>query len=429
MERVEKACLIVEALSSTEAFEKGQVLTDQFVAETDVAMLSVKSEGMTKLIFGMTPPADSNYQLVDFHQMSRLPRFRDAFASFFGPEEGFIRVVAPAKYESDDTLELVIPRGKLKWDMHDYFKRIFFLSLTIAIITGGLIYFSMLYIIIRPIEQLAQGVSDFRENPEIRRSQTVPAKRRDEIGQLQRAFFDMKQSVRASFQQRERLALLGMGVAKINHDLRNILTSAQLVSDRLASDKEERIAKMGERLNRSLDRGVKLTAEVLEFSTAHEGAGEFQDVRISFLLGEVAGDVLGAFGMGARKISFKNRVPTGLSVRVDPDHTYRIFHNLFRNAGQALAGMADDKASRQLHVRAEKSGETVKIYVMDTGPGLPEKAQENIFKAFSGSTGRGNTGLGLTISKELAEGMGGDLVLDKTGPGGTTFLVTLPAVL
>jgi len=424
-ERAQQAGLLAQALTGVPDYEASEMLTKQFMEDTDVVMMSAKRNGMSEFMLG-NPPGNPNIEVVDLREERRLPLFRDAFSTFFGTGEGSLRVLATSPVAGQDALELIIPKAKIKWAMRDYFKRIVYLSLAIAVITGLLIYLAMLGMIIRPIERLAKGLSDFRENPEMRRSNMPPSNRKDEIGQLQREFHDMKQSVRASFKQRERLATLGMAMAKINHDLRNVLTSASLVSDRLASDQEERISKMGARLTRAIDRGVKLTGEVLNFSTNGGDVPELEPVRISLLLGEAAGDTLGNFGVGPRKISFVNNVPSETTVYADSDHTYRVFHNLFRNAAQAMAGMRDDNVLRELTVEFLPSGDDVSILVKDTGPGLPDKAKDNLFKAFASASGHGSTGLGLTISKDLARSQGGDLVLESTSDKGTVFNVTLP---
>lgn len=425
-ERAQQAGLLALAITGVPDYEGSDILSKQFMDDTDVIMMASKRDGMTELVLGL-PPESDNWEVVDMRQTRRLPSFGAAFRSFFGDSDGYLRVIAHSPVEGQDALELIVPHAKLQQAMHDYFRRIAYISLLIAVITGLLIYLSILFMIIRPIEKLVTGLSDFRKNPEKRHANLPPGNRKDEIGQLQREFFDMKHSVRASFKQRERLATLGMAVAKINHDLRNVLTSAQLVSDRLATNTDERVAKMGERLTRAIDRGVKLTGEVLNFSQSKEAPPDFQDVRISLLLGEAAGDTLSSFGTGARKISFQNHVPSELQVRADPDHTYRIFHNLFRNAAQAMSGLRDDMATRILSAEAETIDGLVKITVHDTGGGLPPKAQLHLFKAFASSSGSGNTGLGLTISKELAEAQGGDLEMVSTGADGTVFSVTLQA--
>lgn len=428
-ERAQQAGLLATALTGVSDYEGSEMLSDQFMKATDVVMMATKRDGMTELVLGM-PPDSQNFELVDLREQRRLPRFRDAFQSFFGSPEGYLRVLADSPVSGQDNLEMIIPKSNLQWAMRDFFKRVAWLSLFIAIITGALIYLAMLFLIIRPIENLANDLVEFRDNPVVPRDKLALGNRQDEIGQLQREFYDMKQSVRASFKQKERLATLGLAVAKINHDLRNVLTSAQLVSDRLSMNQDERVAKMGERLTRAIDRGVKLTAEVLNFSQSKDAPPEFSNVVISDLVTEAAIDTLTSFGTGPREIKFINHIPPDLQASIDPDHSYRIFSNLMRNAAQAMAAIRDDSATRELSVRAveDTAQSKVHIYVQDTAEGLQKRAQENLFQAFKASTGHGNTGLGLTISKELAEAQGGGLVLDKTGPDGTAFKVTLKAV-
>jgi len=423
-ERAQQAGLLAQALTGVPDYEASEMLTKQFMQDTDVIMVSAKRDGMSEFMLGQ-PPESETVELVDLREDQSLPLFRDAFSAFFKNPEGSLRVLSDSPVAGQDALELIIPKSKLQWAMRDYFKRIVYLSLAIAVITGLLIYLAMLFMIIRPIERLAKGLSEFRENPEIRRRNLQPSARKDEIGQLQREFHDMKQGVRASFKQRERLATLGMAVAKINHDLRNVLTSASLVSERLASDQDDRISKMGNRLMRSIDRGINLTSEVLNFSLSGQDEPTFEVIRISLLVGEAAGDTLGSFGTGVRRIGFTNKIPSELVVTGDKDHSYRIFHNLFRNAAQAMAKIKEDEAERNLSVEAVPEGESIKILVKDTGPGLPEKAKANLFKAFASASGRGSTGLGLTISKDLAKEQGGDLVLESTGENGTIFVVSL----
>jgi len=278
--------------------------------------------------------------------------------------------------------------------------------------------------IIRPVKRLAEDMTAFREDPERRRAVQGRPKRKDEIGQLQREFIDMKQSQRAAFHQRERLAGLGLAVAKINHDLRNVLASALLISDRLSMNPDEKMATMGERLTRTVERGIGLTEDVLSYSKAETADPQIQDTRIAFTVGEAAADVIAQFP----GTQFRNVIPTELMVQTDPDHAYRIFHNLFRNAAQAMA--AHDGPVRRLQVNAEILDGLAELRISDTGPGLPERAKDNLFQAFSGahahSANTKSTGLGLSISKELAKAQGGDLNLMSSDESGTRFLLTLP---
>ena len=425
-DRAERAGHITLAQTGVPDYEGSEFLSKQFMEDTDIVMLSTKRDGMTELVLGF-PPESDQFELVDLRENGRLPKFRDMFRSFFGPETGYLRVQADPVVAGQEVMEYIVPRASLKQALRDYARRIFWLSAAIALMTGLGLYLALSAMIVRPIKKLAKGLADFRENPELRRANLKPGRRQDEIGQLQREFYDMKQSVRASFKQRERLATLGTAVAKINHDLRNVLTSAQLISDRLAMDKEERVAHMGQRLVRAVDRGIKLCADVLNFSQSREDPPDFETLRVSLLLGEVAADVLGSFGSGARSIHFRNKVPTESVIWADADHTYRVFHNIFRNAAQAMASLPDDNAPRVLTVSNEVDGNRFMIDIADTGPGLPAKVQENLFKAFVSASGHGSTGLGLTISRELAVAQGGDLSLKETGETGTIFTVSFLA--
>ena len=182
---------------------------------------------------------------------------------------------------------------------------------------------------------------------------------------------------------------------------------------------------MGERLTRTVERGIGLTEDVLSYSKAETADPQIQDTRIAFIIGEAAADVIGQFP-GTK---FRNRVPTEMMVKTDPAHAYRIFHNLFRNGAQAM--IESGSAHQQLTVSAKRQEDsTVELQIADTGPGLPERARENLFQAFTGghahSSNSNSTGLGLSISRELAKAQGGDLNLMSSDETGTCFVLTLP---
>lgn len=421
-DRAAQAGHLTLALTGVPDFSGSEMLAKQFMKDTNILMLSTKREGRTELILGL-PPDSANFQIIDIREAKRVPSFRDTFSSFFGSSDGHLRVLADPLMPEHEYLEYIVPKASLQAELRSFSRNILLLSLAIAIITGSLLYLALSMVIVNPVAQLADALSEFRRDPDSRASNVPDSGRRDEIGQLQREFSDMKQSVRASLKQQDRLAALGLAVAKINHDLRNVLTSAQLVSDRIAMDKDERVANMGQRLVRAVDRGVKLCAEVLNFSQASDEPPELQFTRISLLIGEAAGDVLDQFS----NIQFKNNVPSQLALDIDPDHTYRIFHNIFRNAAQAMSSMSDDLREPMLTVKADIVDGMHEFHIIDNGPGLPEKARNNLFKAFASSSGsQKSTGLGLTISKELAKAQGGDLRLSNTGEDGTIFTLTLP---
>ncbi len=425
-ERTQQAGLLAQALTGVPDYEASEVLTRQFMADTDVMLMAAKRNGMTELMLGAPPTDGKSVIEIDMRVPARFPSLLTPFQDVFSNGQETLLVTAMSPVPGQDGLDLLIPREKLRMALVDYCKRIFWLSLFIAIITGSLIYLSMSALIIRPVKRLADDMTAFRENPESRRAVRDRPKRKDEIGQLEREFIDMKQSQRAAFRQRERLAGLGLAVAKINHDLRNVLTSALLISDRLTMNRDEKMSTMGERLTRTVERGIGLTEDVLSYSKAESADPQIQDTRIAFTIGEAAADVIAQFP----KTQFRNMVPTDLMIRTDPDHAYRIFHNLFRNAAQAMAVHCEINC--RLQVSVEISDGLAELRISDTGPGLPNRAKENLFQAFSSAQAHSadtkSSGLGLSISKELAKAQGGDLNLMSSDESGTRFVLTLPIV-
>lgn len=423
-DRAEQAGLMAQALTGVPNYQASESLTKQFMNDTDVALMSAKSDNVKEFLLG-EPPAEVGHMVeVDLTKSNSFPSLLAPLQDVFSGRQDVLRVIVVSPVKGQDTLELLIPRQNLRIELLEYLKRIFWWSLAIAIITGTLIYWAMSAMIIRPVEQLAEDMTAFREDPERRRNIQTRSKRKDEIGQLQREFTDVKQSQRAAFRQRERLAGLGLAVAKINHDLRNVLSSALLISDRLSMNPDEKLADMGERLTRTVERGIGLTEDVLSYSKAETADPQIQDTRIAFTIGEAASDVIAKFP----GTQFRNTVPTDMMVRTDPDHAYRIFQNLFKNAAQAMA--AHERETRRLNVSAEVRDDRAELRISDTGPGLPDRARDNLFKAFSGGQAHNSntksTGLGLSISKELAKAQGGDLNLMSTDESGTRFLLTLP---
>jgi len=113
-------------------------------------------------------------------------------------------------------------------------------------------------------------------------------------------------------------------------------------------------------------------------------------------------------------------------ILADPEQLNRILVNLLRNAREAIVAKPGGDGHGQIEVSFERRDADSLVRIADTGPGVPERVRERLFQPFSGTTRQGGAGLGLAISRELAHGHGGDLVLASTGPEGTVFELTLP---
>jgi signal transduction histidine kinase len=221
------------------------------------------------------------------------------------------------------------------------------------------------------------------------------------------------------------LAALGEAVAKINHDLRNVLANAQLVSDRLAQSADPHVRGQGERLVRAIDRGVRLAEEVLAFGGAQERPPAALPIVLRPLLEEAFVDAAAA-AAAAAPAGIDLQVEADAAVVGDPEFLHRVFLNLMRNAVIATAAEAGRNAPCTIRVEARAVDGFLGVTVSDDGPGIPPKVRERLFRPFSGSGTRNGAGLGLVIARELARAQGGDVDLVSTSATGTVFEVRLP---
>jgi signal transduction histidine kinase len=263
----------------------------------------------------------------------------------------------------------------------------------------------------------------FHGQPENPASIIVPSARQDEIGMAERELAAMQRDLALMLQQKNRLAALGLAVSKINHDLRNLLTTAQLFSDRLSNLPDPRVQRFAPKLMRALERAIAFCESTLSYGRAQETPPDRRTIALEPLVEEVR-ETLG-FGADA-PIRWVAAVERGLMIDADPDQLFRILLNLARNAVQALESRGPGDPGRdQVRITGRRAGAVVVIEVSDTGPGISEKAREHMFEAFQGSTRTGGTGLGLAIAAELARAHGGDIRLVE-GTIGATFRVTIP---
>ncbi len=171
----------------------------------------------------------------------------------------------------------------------------------------------------------------------------------------------------------------------------------------------------------SISRAVNLCERTLAFGKAEEPAPALSVVSLAAIAQDVFdGEALAAEGAA---VDFKTDVPAGLMVRADPEQMYRVLANLVRNARQAITANGKDGS---ITIAAGESDHSWWVTVTDTGPGLPPRAQEYLFKPFQGGARKGGAGLGLVIAAELIRGHGGELTLQHTGPDGTVFAISLP---
>lgn len=368
---------------------------------------------------GTTAMVEQQFDLRGALHFDTLP---EAMGALFRNQDRLIGVVDIPPNMSGDLIEIALHENKLSGAMRQYGLNILWLSIVLSIVVAAMIYAAISRLLVRPMQALAANMMAFGESPENPRKIISPSGRTDEIGAAEHELKAMQTQLQGLLQQKNHLAALGLAVAKVSHDLRNMLTTAQMLSDNLAEVKDARVQRFAPKLITSLDRAIVFLNQTLKYGQAREAPPR----RARFKLRPLAEDVLEGFALSSLQgLRLVNQVPDGLVLDADREHTSRILTNLVRNAVQALEQQGADIAP-VVEITARRQGSVCEIDVRDTGPGIPPAVREKLFEAFQSSAKPGGTGLGLAIAAELASAHGGDIRVGGTGPHGTVFRVSIP---
>lgn len=341
-----------------------------------------------------------------------------AWRTFLLGSRGRVEVVGAPRMDGGTSIGIIMDEAPLRAAMLHRMGTLLVVSLLISLITAGLIYITLFRLFVRPMKDLATNMARFADAPEDARRVMPASRRRDEIGALERILHDMEEQVRTALAQKARLASLGEAVAKVNHDLRNILATARLVSNRLSQSDDPSVRTISSTLIRAIDRAIGICSDTLTFGRPQAPTPRIIRFELRPIV-EEAGQGLGLSDQTSPM--FLNNVDPQFELDADPEHIFRALQNLIRNAADALGGRLGE-----IVVAAGDDGETVYIEVADTGPGLSQEARRNLFKPFKGSTHADGAGLGLVNVREIVHAHGGEVSLQASGAGGTTFRLTLP---
>ena len=365
----------------------------------------------------MPPEVDAAF---DLRGASAYTLIRDAYLAMAQRGDRVIRVLGQAPQDPSILIDVIVHEAPMRAEMFDYAGRILNLSIVISLITAGLVFLALHWLLVRPMRRITQSMVEFRDAPEDPATMVAPSARGDEIGTAQRELAAMQDELRAALKQKTHLAVLGTAVSKINHDLRNILATAQLVSDRLTASDDPEVRRVAPTLVRAIDRAVALCTNSLRFGRAEEP----KPVPTRFALRDLVADVAGALGsVIGNRIVWYNEVGADVEATADRDQLYRVLLNLGRNSADAMAS----QKTGEICVRATQQDSMLCIDFMDTGPGMSEAVRTGLFEAFSGAARAGGTGLGLAIARDLMRGHGGDIRLAESGPERTVFRLEVPA--
>lgn len=416
--RLAAAQIAVLALDELGDKALSPTLRRELLANAGVRLVALKRNNTRRLYLAESVPPTPDVQ-VDLRSIWWPELLWHSLDCMFAQENRVLRVQSFPRLGGGDYIDILIDEAPIRDELITFTGRIFALSLMIALFTSGLVFTSLYFLFVRPMKAVTQSMVRFQEKPNDVQRIIVPSKRTDEIGQAERVLATMQSELRQALQQRAHLAALGTAVAKIQHDLRNILATAQLASDRLANSQDPAVKALAPRLMQSIDRAIALATTSLKYGRAEESPPRRlrQDL---FPLAEEA--MHAALAAGGEQISWTNSFDPALRVDADGEQLLRALVNIGRNAVQAL----DGKAGGAVTLSAQRSNGMVAIDLSDNGPGITDAARDHLFEPFSRTGRAGGSGLGLAIARELARGHGGDVVVTQSGAGGTTFRITIP---
>jgi len=414
-----------------------QGLIDELLARVGAQGVVLRRADGTMLSLDRLQPPRPDFT-IDLTHPDIVLAIRGSFRTLFGAGDRVLRVLGPVSPLPTpgtpalaggrpgalplggeggvaDTAEVLLEERPLRQELWNFGIRILELSLVISLVTAALVYLSLQWLLVRPMRRITASMVEFRDDPEATSRVVAASRRSDEIGVTERELAILQKTVRQALAQRARLAALGTAVTKINHDLRNILATARLVTDGLTASAAPEVRRVAPRLIDAIDRAIALCTSTLDFS--REGAPPLAPSRL--LLAALIDEIGPELAVSQDDLAIECAIPPDLAVSADRDQLYRVFLNLARNAVEAGA--------HRLRFSAAREGGTIAVEIADDGHGLPPKARENLFRPFFGSARPGGSGLGLAIARELARAHGGELSLVSSTGAGTVFRLTLPA--
>ena len=422
--RLEAAYLVGLALDAPGGEMIAPDVAEQLFATANILGVTLDREGARYMI--MTPKLTSEQsRVMRYVNLSyALPgrNIIDAWSTMFSKGDHSIRVVGKPKYQSVGQIDMFISQAALRVDLLVYARNVLLLSLVISTLTAALVFWSLNQMIVRPVGRLTRNMMAFERDPENEAAILDPSARHDEIGAAERGLFSLELRLQSLLAERRRLAALGAGISKISHDLRNILASAQLMSDRLAKSEDPRVRKLSPRLISALDRAIALSRDTLSYARMEPSALKIEKVSLRKLIDEVFEDTASV------AVEMRNNIGDDVAVKGDATQLYRAVFNIVRNAVEALTPAEQTAESVGLiEVAARREGATWVVSVRDNGPGMPEVAKTHLFEPFKGSNKPGGSGLGVAIAHEILRAHQGELRLAKSDNAGVVLDLVLPA--
>jgi signal transduction histidine kinase len=394
----------------------------ELLANAEVYNVVLRRDEMRQLVLSSPIPQEIE-ATYDMRDPPAWTLIKDAIHCLLEPKNRIIRVIGDPVKQAGLLIEATMDTAPLQKAMIKYGVRILGLSAVISLMTALLLFLAVRRLLVVPIRRVVTNMASYADAPEDARRFIVPQSSVVELHEAEEALQSMQRQLTGALKQKDRLAQLGGAVARISHDLRNILTTAQLLADRMETSKDPGVARAAPKLVASISRAVSLCESTLTFGKAEEPP----PTLTRFMLASLAADVVdGEKLAGTDLVDFVTDVPPSFTIRGDREQLYRVISNLVRNARQAIEATGQP-GTIEIGAGEEEGGWWIRIG--DTGPGLPQKTREHLFEPFHAGNRKGGTGLGLAIAAELIRGHGGRLDLVRSDEHGTEFMAHIPREL
>ena len=364
-------------------------------------------------------PPSPEMQTFNLMERSTLGSIWDALVTMTRDGAHYMRVGGQSMRLPNAMVWIVIDELPMRLAMYHYAGTVHALSVMVAMFTAALLWLALHWLVVRPLQTLAADMTAFRQAPEGPAAERPPTSRNDELGVVDREFHNLQRELRASLRQKSRLAEVGAASNKINHDLRNMLSTARLLSDRLARSDDERTRALAPTILNTIDRAARLASDALEY-VRDRPTPRMEEFDLSDLVDEV-GVALQEAGEDRDPNllrGWRDEIVGECRITADRDLLYRVMVNLGRNAF--------DAGATEVCIRARSRGNFMSIDIADNGPGVPPAVASQLFRPFTTGGRTSGTGLGLAIARDLVRAHGGDIALMETGDRGSTFRFTLP---
>lgn len=409
------------AALAVEAAPDGRVsdeLSLELLDRAQVIAVAIVAEDRRELVLSPSIAIGGPIIPVDLEAQSVFSAIGGAFSHLTAEEGRFLQIRAPRATTANEDMEVIVPEAPLKADLFAYSRNLLLVWLIVSAFVGAALYFALYGLFVRPMRELTGAIVRYGQSPEGPEA-NPQASGSYEMRQAHQALRDMQGEISTALRQRKRLADLGEVVAKINHDLRNSLTTAQIVSEGLSESEDPRVRSAAPRLERAIQRAVGLAESTLTYGKAEPPGAQLQTVDLEPLINDALEEALESWPHVTAEVAATQT----LTARVDPDHFHRIISNLCRNAARAMTERGTGNEGGVVRITGARESDVILLEIADEGPGIPERILPTLFQPFAGSGAKDGTGLGLAISRELARGMGGELELAHTGKTGTVFLL------